>query len=73
MPKEIAVGVGLVAVILAIVGPPFVALSVRPYEPPLRVGMESWEVKQAIGKWDSSIIVNRYQEPLNTVTKVQTG
>jgi hypothetical protein len=36
---KLTFGVGLVAVVLAIVGPPFVALSVRPYEPPLRVGM----------------------------------
>ncbi len=34
----------LFAVMLAIVGPPFVALSVRPYEPPLRVGMTAQEV-----------------------------
>jgi len=39
MRKHLAIGVGLVAVTLAIVGPPFVALSVRPFEPPLRVGM----------------------------------
>jgi hypothetical protein len=43
------VGLGLVAVMLAIVGPPFVALSVRPYEPPLRVGMTPKEVQMIIG------------------------
>jgi hypothetical protein len=39
MRKKLAYGVGLVAVVLAIVVPPFVTVSVRPYEPPLRIGM----------------------------------
>jgi len=50
MRKKIAVGVGLVAVVLAIVGPPFVALSVRPYEPPLRVGMTRNDVESVLGE-----------------------
>jgi hypothetical protein len=58
MRKELSIGAGLVAVMLAIVGPPFVALSVRPYEPPLRVGMKWSEVYQALGKWDSAVSVN---------------
>jgi len=33
MRKKTADGFGLVAVVLANVGPPFVALSERPYEP----------------------------------------
>jgi hypothetical protein len=36
MRNKVGIGAGLVAVVLAVVGPPFVALSVRPYEPPLR-------------------------------------
>ncbi len=47
--KRIAIGVGMVAVMLAIVGPPFVAFSVRPYEAPLRVGMTPQEVEEIIG------------------------
>jgi hypothetical protein len=39
MRNKATISVGLVAVVLAIVGPPFVALSVRPYKPALRVGM----------------------------------
>ena len=56
--KKITVGFGLAAVVLAIVVPPLVALSVRPYEPPLRVGMNWRDVEQAIGKWDSSASTN---------------
>jgi hypothetical protein len=47
--NKVTIGVGLVAVMLAIVGPPFVALSVRPYEPPLSVGMTPKEVHEIIG------------------------
>jgi hypothetical protein len=43
-------GVGLVAVVLAIVGPPFVALSLLSPETPLRVGMEHEEVQNLLGK-----------------------
>lgn len=48
MRKRLAIATGLVAVMLAIVGPPFVALSVRPYGPPLRVGMHEVEVDKAL-------------------------
>jgi hypothetical protein len=48
MRKRMAIGVGMVAVMLAIVGPPFVTWSVRPY-PPLRVGMTPKEVEEIIG------------------------
>jgi hypothetical protein len=40
MRKLLTIGVGLVTVMLAIAGPPFVALSVRPFEAPLRVEMQ---------------------------------
>jgi len=46
MRKSLAVAFGLVAVMLAIVGPPFVALSFQPYHPPLRVGMDNHQVFQ---------------------------
>jgi hypothetical protein len=39
MRKRLSLAAGLIAVMLAIVGPPFVVLSVRPFEPALRVGM----------------------------------
>jgi hypothetical protein len=53
MRKKFGVGFGLIAVVLAIAGPPFVALSMRPYEPlyepPLRVGMNEDEVNFLLG------------------------
>ena len=52
MRKQLALAAGLVAVILAIVVPPLVAWSVRPYEPPLRVGMDQEEVHQLLGAPD---------------------
>ena len=48
MQNKATIVVGLVAVVLAIVGPPFVALSARPYEPPLRVGMGEDEADSAL-------------------------
>jgi hypothetical protein len=56
MRNRIAVGLGLVAVILAIVGPPFVALSLRPYKPQLRVGMSLQEAFQVPGNWSDLMI-----------------
>jgi hypothetical protein len=50
MRKKRAVGVGLVAVVLAIVGPPFVAVSFLSPQPPLPVGMEPEEVHKLLGK-----------------------
>jgi hypothetical protein len=55
MRKKIAVGVGLVAVFLAIVGPPFVALSLLSAQPPLRVGMEHEEVRKLLGKPENTM------------------
>jgi hypothetical protein len=49
--KNIAIGVGLVSVVLAIVTPPLVSLTVRPYEPPLRAGMSLEEAFQVPGIW----------------------
>jgi hypothetical protein len=49
MRKRLGIGFGLTAVVLAIVGPPFLALSVRPYEPALSVGMTRKEVRETIG------------------------
>jgi hypothetical protein len=56
MRNRIAVGLGLVAVILAIAGRPFVALNLRPYEPQLRVGMSQQEAFQVRGKWSDLMI-----------------
>ncbi len=53
MRKKLAVGVGLVAVVLAIAGPPFVTWSARSYELPLRVGMTEEEVQAALGNLPS--------------------
>jgi hypothetical protein len=54
MRKKFGVGFGLVAVVLAIVVPPFVALSLRPYEPPVRLGMTDEEVIEALGEPDKA-------------------
>jgi hypothetical protein len=54
MRKRITVGAGLLAVMLAIVGPPFVMWSLYPYEPPLQVGMDQEEVHQLLGEPDGS-------------------
>jgi hypothetical protein len=56
MRNKLAIGVGLVAVVLAIVGPPFVALSARPYEPSLRVGMTEQEVDALMGTEICSLV-----------------
>ncbi len=49
MRKRLSLTAGLVAVMLAIVAPPFVAWSIRPYEPPLRVGMTGPQVDNVVG------------------------
>ena len=49
MRKKIVVGVGLVVVALAILGPPCMTLGLRAGEPPLRVGMTSDEAEWAVG------------------------
>src|SRR5450631_3451180 len=49
MRRKQPIGPRLLAVTLAIVGPPFVALSVRPYEPPLRVSMKPAEAASVLG------------------------
>jgi hypothetical protein len=54
MRKKLTLGVWLVAIMLAIVGPPFAMWSMRPYEPPLRVGMDQEEVHQLLGAPDGS-------------------
>jgi hypothetical protein len=56
MGKNLAVGVGLVAVVVAIVGPPFLALSLLSPQPPLRVGMEPEEVHRLLGKPEYGIL-----------------
>ena len=43
MRRKIVAGVGLVAVVLAVVIPPLMVLSVRASEPPLRKGMSEEE------------------------------
>jgi hypothetical protein len=48
--NKVTICTGLAAVVLAIGGPPFVALSVRPYEPPLRTGMSPEEIHGVLGK-----------------------
>jgi len=49
MRKHLAIGVGIVAVLLAIVGPPFAMWGMRPHELPLRVGMTDSEVSGLLG------------------------
>jgi hypothetical protein len=49
MRKQLAIAAGLVAVVPAIVGPPFVVLTSRPYELPLRVGMAEQDVDALMG------------------------
>jgi hypothetical protein len=46
--KRIAIAAGMVAVMLAVVGPPFNVLSMGRNEPPLRVGMSVHEVFQVM-------------------------
>jgi hypothetical protein len=56
MRHKLTIAAGL-AVVLAIVGPPFVGLSVPPKRPPLRalrVGMDGDEVHRLLGKPTSS-------------------
>jgi hypothetical protein len=49
MRKELTIGFGLVAVVLAIVGPPIVAFGVLPHEPSLRIGMDRSEAHAVMG------------------------
>jgi hypothetical protein len=48
--RKLPLAAGLVAILLAIVGPPLVTWSMRPYEPPLRVGMTSLEVEEMVSQ-----------------------
>ncbi len=50
MRKELTIGFGLVVVVLAIVGPPLAVLSLRPYEPPLQIGMTETDVESVLGE-----------------------
>ncbi len=49
MRTRIAIGAGLVAIMLAIVGPPFAMWSMSPYMLPLRAGMTESEVEAVLG------------------------
>ena len=51
MRTKIAIGVGLVAVVLAVVGPPMAALCLRQRDPPLWLGMDSSEVERRLGPY----------------------
>jgi hypothetical protein len=62
MRKNIAVGVGLVSVVAALVAPPFVSVTVRSsLGPPLRVGMTEDEVHGLLGRCNcpSSYMMSR--------------
>jgi hypothetical protein len=55
MRKKIAVGVGLVTVVLAIGGPPLAVGSVWLFKPPLRKGMTDAEVRRILGSPNYSV------------------